>query len=145
MARPTDRRAPWLAPVLLAVALVAAALPLGAQVAQADAAVQLDAARRAHDNGDFELSHDAGLAGPDGPLAATFHLGGVSGTSGQVPDDPELARLYEERAEIQGRIDEVRALRESMSEDQYLDALEPLLVELALKNREIRAIEEGGA
>ena len=97
------------------------------------------------DNGDFELSHDAGLAGPDGPLAATFHLGGVSGTSGQVPDDPELARLYEERAAIQGRIDEVRALRESMSEDQYLDALEPLLVELALKNREIRAIEEGGA
>ena len=37
-----------------------------------------------------------------------------------------------------------RALRESMSEDQYLDALEPLLVELALKNREIRAAEGGG-
>lgn len=95
------------------------------------------------DNGDGELSHDAGLAGPDGPLAATFHLGGVSGTAGQVPDDPALARLYEERAEIQGRIDEVRAMQGSMSEDQYLDALEPLLVELALKNREIRAAEGG--
>jgi hypothetical protein len=96
------------------------------------------------DNGDFELSADAGLAGPDGPLAATFHLGGVSGTAGQIPDDPELARLYEERAEIQGRIDEVRALQGSMTEEQFLEALEPLLVELALKNREIRAAEGGG-
>lgn len=97
------------------------------------------------DNGDGELSHDAGLAGPDGPLAATFNLGGVSGTAAQIPDDPELARLYAERTEIQARIDELRALREGMDEDAYLDALEPLLVELALKNREIRAIEGGGA
>ena len=96
------------------------------------------------DNGDGVLSHDAGLAGPDGPLAATFQLGGISGTSGQLPDDPELARLYQERADIQRRIDEVRGLRDSMEEDAYLDALEPLLVELALKNREIRAAEGGG-
>lgn len=97
------------------------------------------------DNGDGEPSHDAGLAGPDGPLAATFNLGGVSGTAGQVPDDPELARLYEQRAEIQARIDGLRTLRDQMGEDEYLDALEPILVELALKNREIRAIEGGGA
>lgn len=96
------------------------------------------------DNGDGEASHDAGLAGPDGPLAATFHLGGISGTSAQTPDDPALAALYEERAEIQARIDEVRVLRDSMDEDTYLDTLEPLLVELALKNREIRAMEGGG-
>jgi len=95
------------------------------------------------DNGDGELSHDAGLAGPDGPLAATFVLGGVSGTAGQTPDDPELARLYQERVEIQARIDDVRALRDQMDETRYLDALEPLLVELALKNREIRALEGG--
>ena len=93
------------------------------------------------DNGDGTLSHDAGLDGPDGPLAATFHLGGVSGTAGPMPDDPELARLYREREEIQGRIAEVRALRDTMDDDAYLDALEPLLVELALKNREIRALE----
>jgi len=96
------------------------------------------------DNGDGEGSHDAGLAGPDGPLAATFHLGGVSGTAAQTPDDPELARLYEERQEIQGRIDELRAVRDAMTEDVYLDTMEPLLVELALKNREIRAREGGG-
>ena len=95
------------------------------------------------DNGDGTASHDAGLIEPDGPLAATFQLGGISGTAAQVPDDPELARLYEQRNEIQGQIDEVRALRESMTEDQYLDAIEPFLIQLALKNREIRALERG--
>jgi hypothetical protein len=95
------------------------------------------------DNGDGTASEDAGPDGPDGPLAATFQLGGVSGTAGQMPDDPELARLYDERNEIQARIDGLRALRESMTEDDYLDALEPLLIEIALKNREIRALEGG--
>ena len=32
-----------------------------------------------------------------------------------------------------------------MTEDQYLDAVEPFLVELALKHREIRALEGGGS
>ncbi len=97
------------------------------------------------DNGDGEGSSEIDLAGPDGPLAATFYLGGVSGTAAQVPDDPELAGLYEERNEIQGRIDGLRAVRGSMEEDAYLAALEELLVELALKNREIRAKEGGSA
>jgi len=96
------------------------------------------------DNGDGEASHDAGLAGPDGPLAATFHLGGISGTAAQTPDDPALALLYEERATIQQRINELRGIRDTMDEDAYLDAMEPLLVDLALKNREIRTREGGG-
>lgn len=93
------------------------------------------------DNADGKGSEDPGQAGPDGPLAATFHLSGVSGTAAQTPDDPELARLYEERAAIQLRIDALRAERGDMTEEGYLGALEPLLVELALKNREIRAVE----
>ena len=97
------------------------------------------------DNGDGVASPEAGLSGPDGPLAATFHLGGVSGTSAQTPDDPTLALLYEDRTEIQARIDALRAVREAMTEDDYLDAMEVLLVELALKNREVRARESGGA
>jgi hypothetical protein len=95
------------------------------------------------DDGDGVASHDAGLAGPDGPLAATFNLGGVSGTAAQVPDDAVLAGLYEDRNEIQGRITALRGTRDEMTEDEYLDAMEPLLVELALKNREIREREGG--
>jgi len=96
------------------------------------------------DNGDGKASEEPGQAGPDGPLAATFQLGGISGTAAQTPDDPELARLYEERAAIQVRVDALRAGRGDMTDEEYLGALEPLLVELALKNREIRA-REGGA
>ena len=97
------------------------------------------------DNGDGEGSHDAGLTGPDGLLASTFQLGGVSATAAQVPDDPELARLYEQRVEIQERISQLRAVRDAMEEDAYLSAMEELLVELALKAREIRALEGGNS
>ena len=96
------------------------------------------------DNGDGEGSHEASLVGPDGQLAATFLLGSQAGTSAQTSDDPVLNRLYEERQEIQGRIDELRALRDSLEEAQYESAMEDLLVELALKTREIRAREGGG-
>jgi hypothetical protein len=95
------------------------------------------------DNGDGEGSHDAGLSGPDGLLAATFQLGETAGTAAQVPDNPELARLYEERVEIQDRISQLRAVRDVMEEEAYLADMEELLVELALKTREIRAIEGG--
>jgi hypothetical protein len=96
------------------------------------------------DNGDGEGSQDAGPTGPDGPLAATFQIGTISATSVQTSDDPVLAKLYDERREIQGRIDELRAVRDAIPPDQYEDQLEALLVELALKNREIRAREGGG-
>jgi hypothetical protein len=96
------------------------------------------------DNGDGEGSHEAGLSGPDGLLAATFLLGGAASTAAQVPDDPALARLYEQRLEIQERISQLQAVRAAMAEDAYFAAMEELLVELALKTREIRAIEGGG-
>ena len=53
-------------------------------------------------------------------------------------------RLYEERSQIQARITELRVLSDAMQEEAYLAAMEDLLVELALKNREIRAIEGNG-
>jgi hypothetical protein len=87
---------------------------------------------------------------PDGRLAATFHFGttrggAVTGTPAEVADDPVLARLYQERTGIQERIDALRERKEAMGQEEYDEALEALLVELALVNREIRAREgEGG-
>lgn len=95
------------------------------------------------DNGDGEGSAEPSVTEADGPLAATFQLGGVSGTAAQAPNDPELARLYQERRDIQDRIELMRSTRGSMEEEAYLDAIEDLLVELALKNRAIRALEGG--
>ena len=93
------------------------------------------------DNGDGTGSTDAGPEGPDGVLASTFTLGGAAAAV-RTSDDPVLARLYAERDGIQRRIDELRVVRTALTEDEFLARLEPLLVELALKNREIR--EAGG-
>ena len=94
------------------------------------------------DNGDGAGTHEAGTDTPDGRLASAFAFGGRVATDLPETDDPTLARLYGERAELQGRIEELRALSGSMEEDLYLARMEELLVELALKNREIE--EAGG-
>jgi hypothetical protein len=96
------------------------------------------------DNGDGEASPDPGVQAADGPLADAFRFGGSAVAPTVTVDDPELSRLYDERREIQGRIDQLRSRRASMNEAQYDEALEALLVELALKTRAIRAREGGG-
>lgn len=96
------------------------------------------------DNGDGTGSEEVGLNEPDGSLAARFQLGGISVTEEELTQNPELVRLYEERSEIQARITELRALRDAMQEEAYMAAMEELLVELALNNREIRAKEGNG-
>lgn len=95
------------------------------------------------DNGDGVGSPDPGLQAPDGPFAASFRFGGGAAAAA-ASADPVLARLYRERREIEGRLDALRAGRGAMSQDEYDRRLEALLVELALKNREIRAREAGG-
>lgn len=94
------------------------------------------------DNGDGQASLEASLDGPDGVLASTFTFGRGVVTEGVPSDDPVLAGLFAERDEIQRQIDELRLVRSALPEEEYLDRLEPLLVELALKNREIE--EAGG-
>lgn len=95
------------------------------------------------DNGDGQGSPDPGLQAPDGRLAAAFRFGG-GGVAAVATDDPVLAQLYRERQEIQERLDTLRAGRGAMAQEEYERRLEELLVELALKNREIRAREAGG-
>jgi hypothetical protein len=100
------------------------------------------------DNGDGEGSTEPGAEGADGLLARTFWLGEVSvGTALAMgpPEgitDPELRRLYEEKADLERRVAELRTLKSQMEESRYERELEDLLVSLALKNREIR--EKGG-
>lgn len=97
------------------------------------------------DNGDGEGSSEASEEGPDGRLAATFLLGSAASASVEISDDPVLAQLYADRQEIQGRIDGLQAIRATVEEAEYESRIEDLLVELALKAREIRAREGGGA
>jgi hypothetical protein len=101
------------------------------------------------DNGDGEGVAEVDTEGGDGWLARTFWVSTVAGVTGvaAVPDsitDPILRGLYRERAELERQIQELRALRGSMEESRYEEELERLLVELALKTREIRARGGGG-
>jgi len=95
-------------------------------------------------DGDGEGTDEPTLDGPDGRGASAFVFGGNARAGVPETDDPTLRRLYGERAEIQGRIDELRALSGTMDEEVYFDRMEDLLVELALKNREIEAAGGGG-
>ena len=90
------------------------------------------------------LTENAVIQAREEGLAERFAFGGRgAATDTPVTDDPVLARLYEERSAIQARIDELRGLSGSMDETLYLERMEELLVELALKNREIRAAGGG--
>jgi hypothetical protein len=97
------------------------------------------------DDGDGQGSPDPGAQAGDGPRADAFRFGAAAVRAAPATADPVLARLYGERRAIQERIDALRGSRGTMTAEQYDQALEALLVELALKNREIRAREGGGA
>jgi hypothetical protein len=97
--------------------------------------------------GTAEPDQRVASADSDGTVARRFFLGGGSlaatGTvaAGSGSNDPRLAALYKERFAIEGRIDDLKKRKSTLSSDAYDDALENLLVELALKAREIRALE----
>lgn len=56
--------------------------------------------------------------------------------------DPAMRALLEDRTRIEGEIASLRANQANMTEADYEDQLEALLVELALKTQEIRSLEE---
>lgn len=91
------------------------------------------------DNGDGEGSGDP-EEGDDGALAATVFL---ASTTASGPDTramtPALQALYEEKAAIEASIEDLKGVKGQLPQERYENELEALLVELALKNREIRA------
>ena len=96
------------------------------------------------DNGDGEGSEEL-EGGLDGALSASLYLG-LSPTAMDAlsTDDPVLRALFEEKAALEQRIEELRAVSDQMERERYETALEDLLVQLALKNRQIQAQRGGG-
>jgi len=96
------------------------------------------------DNGDGEGSRepDPLVSSTDGALARTMFITAGAGTAiAGLPDDPELRALYEERLAIQEQIEGLQATRGGTDEARYQAQMETLLVEMALKSREIREME----
>ena len=95
------------------------------------------------DDGDGEGSREVDDLEGDGALARTVFLVSLGGAAGGRESDPALRALHDEKAEIEARIADLRRLKGQMSQERYENELEELLVELALKNREIRAAGRG--
>ncbi len=98
------------------------------------------------DNGDGQGSDEPDpLSGEaaDGLVARTlFFTSGIGRRADTAfPDDPELQALYRERQALEARVDDLRRIRGGADPDQYQAELETLMIELALKSRELRELE----
>lgn len=90
------------------------------------------------DDGDGKgTAAPSGRAG-DGVFANTFVLAGAPAA---VATNPALRALYQEKAQLEGRIETLRGLKSKMDAAAYEKELEKLLVELALKNQAIKKAE----
>jgi hypothetical protein len=77
----------------------------------------------------------------DRELARGFHLAARPATAAAA--SPELERLIAERQRMEAEIEALRERRSEMDDARYEAELERLLVEVALKTREIREMEGG--
>lgn len=92
------------------------------------------------DGGDGEGSLDPSPDGKDGRIASILALG-TPKASPELPADPKLRQLYEERSELERRVEGLKLLKANMDPAKYAADLEQVLTELALKAQQIRAIE----
>jgi hypothetical protein len=77
----------------------------------------------------------------DGALARRFFLDGGVRAKIAAANDPKLAALYAEQFALQDQVAQLRGNKAQMTPAAYDAALEPLLISLARKSREIRALE----
>jgi hypothetical protein len=72
------------------------------------------------------------------------------GAAALFASDAQLMALRDQQAGIERRLAEVRALKGQLSQDQYFDRLEPVLVDLARLGQRVDArlaalgVKEGG-
>jgi len=94
------------------------------------------------DNGDGKGSDTPDPLAGDGALARTMFVTAAAAEAAALPADPALRALYEEKKALEDRIAALRTSKETMAPQEYTQKLEPLLVELARKTREIREREK---
>ncbi len=87
------------------------------------------------DNGDG-TGHPKPEAG-DGALAKTTYFDSLP--QQQAGGDAELAKLFSERLRLEGEIEQLKIRKEQMKEEEYENALEKLLIDLAKVSQSIKA------
>jgi hypothetical protein len=88
------------------------------------------------DTGDG-VGRESGSPGRDGTLAQITYLQPDVPVS--MAGNPELAALMRQRADVENRLDVLKAAKDSMSAERYQAELERLLLELARLDRTIRS------
>jgi hypothetical protein len=91
------------------------------------------------DDGDKEGTQKLSATTKDGKVATVISLGSID--AGGAPTDPKIAALYEERRELERRVENLRLLKDSMDPARYATELESAGTALARKTQEIRAAE----
>jgi hypothetical protein len=78
----------------------------------------------------------------DGDNASRFTVARL-GASGAASADPQVVAMLSQRGEIEQSLNDVKQRRTALPEDEYYDALEGVLVKLAMLQREIDAKQAG--
>jgi hypothetical protein len=92
------------------------------------------------DSGDKKGTTDPKADGKNGRIASILSLGTVQGAE-TLPADPQLRALYEERKDLERRVEGLKLLKTGMEPAKYASELEKLLTDLALKSKQIKDVE----
>jgi hypothetical protein len=92
------------------------------------------------DSGDKKGAADPKADGKNGRIASILALGTVQGAD-TMPADPKMRALYEERRDLERRVEGLKLMKNGMEPDRYASELEKLLTELALKSKQIKDLE----
>jgi len=93
------------------------------------------------DDGDGQGTRDPEAGGKDGATARRLVFGGSAGQRAEAVGNPVLTPLYAARKTLEDSVAALRVKKPAMDSTAYQTELERLLVELAMKNVEIRAKE----
>ena len=92
------------------------------------------------DSGDKQGTADPKPDGANGRIAAVLSLGTATSAEA-LPQDPKIRALYEERRDLERRVEGLKLMKTGMDPARYATALEQVLTELALKSRQIKVAE----
>jgi Peptidase C13 family len=92
------------------------------------------------DSGEGKGVTDPKADGKVGRIAAILSLG-TPQSAEAMPGDPKMRALYEERRDLERRVEGLKLMKSGMEPARYASELEKLLTELAVKSKEIRDLE----
>jgi hypothetical protein len=92
------------------------------------------------DSGDGKGVADPKPDGKEGRVAALLSLGTPQAAEA-MPADPKMQALYQERRDLERRVEGLKLMKSGMEPARYASELEKLLTALAVKSKEIRDLE----